>query len=113
MQASTGSAQTTITAASAQKNADLARQHIAALIFYSLLYFAFFSPAIFSDRLLAPNDGFLYYLPHYEMPLRLWNPYSMTGFPEFGDPQIMIWYLPRLLLSLIPGSWNLFVISAY
>src|ERR1051326_2542922 len=91
----------------------LTRQDLFALGFFVLLFLIFFSPAILSDHLLAPGDGALDYLPHYEMPLRLWNPYSMSGFPEFSDPQVMQWYLPRLLLSWIPGTWNFFVISAY
>jgi hypothetical protein len=89
------------------------RQHLPALIFFIALFSVFFSPAILEKRLLAPGDGWLYYLPHYELPHTLWDPGLMTGFPEMADPQVMTWYAPARLLSLIPGSWNWFVISAY
>jgi hypothetical protein len=89
------------------------RQHALALIFFIALFSAFYSPAILEKRLLAPGDGWLYYLPHYEMPHTLWDPDLMTGFPEMADPQVMNWYAPARLLSPIPGSWNCFVISAY
>jgi hypothetical protein len=89
------------------------RQHFWALIFFVALFSAFYSPAMLEKRLLAPGDGTLYYMPHYEMPHTLWDPDLMTGFPEMADPQVMYWYAPARLLSVIPGSWNWFVISAY
>ena len=89
------------------------RQHALALIFFVGLFSAFYSPAILEKRLLAPGDGWFYYLPHYEMPHTLWEPDLMTGFPEMADPQLMNWYVPARLLSVIPGSWNWLVISAY
>jgi len=89
------------------------RQHLLAFLFFCLLFAAFFAPVTLSHRLLAPGDGTAYYLPHYLMPLTLWNPNAMTGFPEIADPQTMKWYAPSILLSWIPGSWNVFVIAAY
>lgn len=88
------------------------RGHLFALAFFGCLYAAFFAPATLAGRFLAPNDGMLYYLPHFQMPLGIWDPNSMTGFPSFADPQLMTWYLPALL-SRVTGSWNLLVLSAY
>jgi hypothetical protein len=82
-------------------------------LFFAVLYAAFFAPATFSRQFLAPGDGRLYYMPHFGTPFTLWNPDSMTGYPSFADPQEMKWYAPALLLSQIPGSWNVFVILAY
>ncbi|HVP47533.1 MAG TPA: hypothetical protein VMT32_13150, partial [Bryobacteraceae bacterium] len=89
------------------------RQHVLVFLFFCIFFAAFFAPVTLSHRLLAPGDGTVYYLPHYLMPFTLWNPYAMTGFPEGADPQNMKWYVPSILLSWIPGSWNVFVIAAY
>jgi hypothetical protein len=88
------------------------RGHLFALAFFGCLYAAFFAPATLAGRFLAPGDGTLYYLPHFRMPLSIWDPNSITGFPSFADPQLMTWYLPALL-SRVTGSWNLLVLSAY
>src|ERR1700675_1774451 len=89
------------------------RQSLLVFLFFCIVFAAFFAPVTTSNGLLAPGDGKLYYLPHYQMPFTLWNPFAMTGFPEVADPQTMKWYAPNLLLSWIPGSWNAFVIAAY
>jgi hypothetical protein len=86
-----------------------------ALVFlgFSLLYGAFFSPVIFSGRLLAPGDGLIYYVPAFYGPKTLWTDLISAGYPLMADPQNMNWYPPAMLLSWIPGSWNAFVILAY
>lgn len=85
-----------------------------AVLFLAFLFFygLFFSPAWLDGRDLAPGDGLAFYRPNY-LPKTLWEPNLMTGFPVAADPQVMTWYPISLLLSWMPGTWNLFVISAY
>src|SRR5262245_33238790 len=82
------------------------------LAFYSLFYAAFFAPVCFANRLLAPGDGFLHYIPGFYAPLTLWTNFLHAGFPIAADPQIQSWYPLKLLYSQF-GTWNSFVISAY
>src|SRR5262245_46913712 len=82
------------------------------LVFYSLLYTLFFAPALLADRLLAPGDGILYYLPAFYAPRTLWTTLLLSGFPVSADPQIQSWYPLKYVFSYF-GSWNGFVISAY
>lgn len=84
-----------------------------AALFFAVFYICFFSPALFTGRELAPIDSFHFYYPHYNSPEKLWDPLLMTGYPALGDPQLMSWYPPALLLRRIPGSWNTFVLSGY
>lgn len=84
------------------------------LLFFTLLFFAFFSPVLFSgDHLLAPGDGLNYHVAAFYSPRVFWDTMLLGGTPLFADPQIMMWYPPEMILCLIPGSWNLFVVSAY
>jgi hypothetical protein len=83
------------------------------LLFFSLLFTLFFSPALFRGLLLAPGDGIPLFLPNFYSPKVLWDSLLFGGFPMVGDPQVMQWYPPALLFSLIHGSWNVFIISAY
>ncbi len=85
---------------------------LVALVF-SLFYTFFFSPVIFSGGVLAPGDGVVFYLPGFYGVRTLWTDLIWSGFPVAADPQIQTWYPPSLLFSLIPNSWNAFVISAY
>jgi hypothetical protein len=90
------------------------RAHLAALLFYVLLFLAFFGPALSRGLLLAPRgDGAGYYLPHYLAPRTTWSTTILSGFPVAADPEAMMWYPPRLLLSPIADSWNAFVIFGY
>ena len=82
------------------------------LSFYSLFFAAFFSPVCFANRLLAPGDGFVYYIPGFYAPLTLWTNFLHAGFPIVADPQIQSWYPLKLLYAQF-GAWNSFVISAY
>ncbi len=82
-------------------------------VFFCILFTIFFAPVIFSQRLLAPGDGITYYIPAFYSKRTLWTDMLMSGFPVAADPQIQTWYPLSLLFSLIPNSWNAFVISAY
>ncbi len=82
------------------------------IAFYSGLYLIFFSPVIFSNRLLAPGDGVHYYLPNFYLGKMFWDPLILSGFPVAADPQAMTWYPLSWMFSLL-GSWNGFVLSAY
>lgn len=79
---------------------------------YTLLFVLFFAPVLFSDYLLAPGDGILYFLPNFYARRVLWDASVWGGFPAVGDSQLMMWYPPALLFSLVK-SWNAFLLSAY
>ena len=80
---------------------------------YSVFFLLFFSPVVFSSHILAPGDGISYFLPNFYARSFLWDSSIWAGFPAVGDAQRMFWYPPALVLSLIPRSWDLFVIAAY
>jgi hypothetical protein len=84
-----------------------------ALAGYAVFFAIFFSPVVTRGGVLAPVDGFRFHYPHYWLPRALWDPNLATGFPVAADPQVMTWYPPAIVLSWVPHSWNLFVISAY
>jgi hypothetical protein len=95
-----------------------ARHVLLVVLFYSILFTLFFSPVLFYDSLLTPGggrlgDALLYHLTYFESKKLLWDTLLSAGFPMSADPQVMAWYPPSLLLSLVPGTWNLFVLSAY
>src|SRR5215210_6922916 len=72
------------------------------LLFFTLLFFAFFSPVLFSgDHLLAPGDGLNYHVAAYYSPRVFWDTMLLGGTPLFADPQIMMWYPPQMLLCMI------------
>jgi len=84
------------------------------VLFYSLLYLIFFSPAILRGTLLAVGvDAQNLYLPNFYSQKVTWDILLFGGFPMMADPQVMTWYPPAFILSLLPGTWNLFVIFAY
>lgn len=85
---------------------------LAVVLGFVVIYVCFFSPVIFGSRLLAPGDALAYYLPAY-IEHNLWEPLLWGGYPAAADPQTMTWYPLALVLSRIPGSWNVFVIAAY
>ena len=87
---------------------------VRAAVFFAAFYVCFFSPVLFSGKVLAPPpDATFFYYPHYNSPVHLWDPLLMTGYPAMADPQLMNWYPLALLLRLIPGSWNSFIVLAY
>ncbi|MCA1558567.1 MAG: YfhO family protein, partial [Acidobacteria bacterium] len=83
------------------------------LLFYSLLFLIFFSPALLSGSLIGPADNVFYHQPYFYAEKVLWDTMLSSGFPMMADPQVMTFYPPALLFSLLPNGWNLFVISAY
>ena len=83
------------------------------LLGYTLFFTLFFAPVLFSARVLAPGDGISYFLPSYYVRPTFWDASIWGGFPAVADAQRMFWYPPALLLSQIPRSWDLFIVSAY
>ena len=86
---------------------------LAVLFFFTALYTLFFSPALFSSRILAPGDGISFYLNTFYGARSLWADELFAGFPIGADPQSMTWYPPAWLFSGLGASYNAFVISAY
>jgi hypothetical protein len=79
---------------------------------YAAFAALFFSPVIFTDRLLAPGDGMIYFLPNFYAPHWPWDNSLWGGFPAVGDSQLMRWYPPALVFRSI-SSWHAFIVSAY
>jgi len=86
---------------------------LAVLVFYSLAFTVFFLPVILSGQLLAPGDGFNFHVPFYRIGQPLWQPLLWGGYPLAADPQAMAWYPVSAIFSLVPRSYNLFLIAAY
>lgn len=87
-------------------------------LFYTLLFGLFFSHGLLDLSYLPANRGLLgdalvAHLPYFLSEKLSWDPLISCGFPMIADSQAMSWYPPALMLSLIPGTWNIFVISAY
>lgn len=81
---------------------------------YAFLYLLFFAPVIFSNRLLAPGDGIIYFVPNFAAARVFWDPTIWGGFPAVGDAQLMLWYPPALFCSLFGAAgYQLFVLMAY
>lgn len=81
---------------------------------YTSLFVIFFAPVLFSGRTLAPGDGILYFLPNFAAPRVLWDLTIWGGFPAVGDSQLMLWYPPALLFSVLGvGGYQPFVLAAY
>jgi hypothetical protein len=101
--------------ASLQPSRRAALKHaLIVLIGFTLLYIIFFAPVIFSNRLLAPGDGIIYFLPNFAAPHVLWDTTIWGGFPAVGDAQLMLWYPPALLFSLFGAAgYQPFVLAAY
>ncbi len=91
------------------------RAHAACvLLSYALLYLLFFAPVLLSDRLLAPGDGIIYFLPNFAAPHVFWDTTIWGGFPAVGDAQLMMWYPPALLFSLFGAAgYQPFLLTAY
>ncbi len=87
--------------------------HLLVLLFYVVPFACWFSPVLFSGKILAPGDGLIEYVPNYLSPAALWEPSLGTGYPAAADPLTFTWYFPAILLSLIPKSYNAFAISGY
>ncbi len=90
------------------------RHALFVILFYSLLFLTFFSPVVFGGRLLAlGGDGLYIYLPNFYSSKVWWDTTTFAGFPMMADPEAATWYPPAALLSLLPGTWNVFIILAY
>jgi len=90
------------------------RHAFGVILFYSLLFLTFFSPVIFGGRILAiGGDGLYIYLPNFYSSKVLWDTMTFGGFPMMADPEAATWYPPAALLSLLPGTWNVFMILAH
>src|SRR5437879_2114207 len=90
------------------------RHTLFVILFYSLLFLAFFSPVVFGGRILAiGGDGLYIYLPNFYSSKVWWDTMTFGGFPMMADPEAATWYPPAALLSLLPGTWNIFMILAY
>lgn len=89
------------------------RHGLFVLLFFSLLFTLFFAPVLFHHALLAPGDGLLYHEAFFQSKKVLWDQMLGSGYPMTADPQVMAWYPPLLILSVVPGLWNVFVVSAY
>jgi hypothetical protein len=84
------------------------------VLFFTTLFVVFFSPSILRGAPLAVGaDGQNLYFPNFLGRKVFWDHMIFAGFPMMADPQAMTWYPPALLLSLIPGSWNLLILLAY
>jgi hypothetical protein len=84
------------------------------VLFYTFLFVAFFSPSLLRGAPLAVGaDGQHLYLPNFLGRKVFWDHMIFAGFPMMADPQVMTWYPPALLFSLVPGSWNPFILLAY
>jgi hypothetical protein len=90
------------------------KHSIMVLAGYTLLYLLFFSPVLFSNHLLAPGDGIIYFLPNFASPSVLWDQRIWGGFPAVGDSQLMTWYpLARFFSLFGEAGYQPFIISAY
>jgi hypothetical protein len=88
--------------------------HVALVVaFYAVVFTVFFSPVLFSHKILAPGDGFNFHAPFFYAGRTLWQPLLWGGYPLAADPQAMTWYPIALLFSLVPRSYDAFVVSAY
>jgi hypothetical protein len=86
---------------------------LAVPLFYALLFTLFFSPVIFTGRLLAPGDGTHFFVPNFYSPRVWWDALVWSGTPRFADPSAMFWYPPHLVCRLLPQGWNFLMLSAY
>lgn len=83
------------------------------VLFYSALYVGFFAPVLLTNHLLAPGDGGIYYLPTFYAERTFWETSILAGFPMAADQQTMTLYPLAFVFSLLPNSWNAFIVSAY
>lgn len=88
------------------------RHALAVVGFFSLLYTFFFSPVLFSEKLLAAGDGLVFHLPNFQSGIVIWDPLISGGFPVAADLQSCAWYPVWHLFRLL-SWWNGFVLSAY
>jgi len=80
---------------------------------FSALYTVFFSPILFSEKLLAPGDGITYFLPALYSAKTLWTDLIFAGYPIAAEPQNQTWYPLSFLFNSSPQLWNAYVVIAY
>jgi hypothetical protein len=89
-------------------------QHAALVVsFFTAVCLPWFSPVLLRGCLLAYGDSLRINLPAFAGPATLWNPYLMSGYPAFADPQMTLWYPLRWLLGHSEAWWNAYVLSAF
>jgi hypothetical protein len=79
---------------------------------FAVFFVAFFSPVIFSGKLLASADALVESVPAYFGPRHLWEPLILLGYPMYADPNQMYWY-PIAWLRFIPGTFNIFAMLPF
>lgn len=90
------------------------RHLLAVLAGYAMLYLFFFAPVIFSNRMLAPGDGIVYFVPNFAAARVFWDTTIWGGFPAVGDSQLMLWYPLALIFSTFGSAgYQPFVLAAY
>jgi hypothetical protein len=89
-------------------------QHcLVVLVFFIAFYSLWFIPSLLANHLLGPGDGIVQSFPAYSSPRTLWTTQLLGGFPVAADVTPQTWYPLSVLLSLLPNSWNAFIISSY
>ncbi|PWT89453.1 MAG: hypothetical protein C5B55_11375 [Blastocatellia bacterium] len=81
---------------------------------YSALYLLFFSPVLFSNHILAPGDGIIYFAPNFASTRVFWEQLIWGGYPSIADAQLMLWYPPAMLFSALGTfGYQPFILLAY
>ncbi len=78
---------------------------------YALLILAYFSPVVFSSRILAYDDAVKHYLPSFTVGPVLWS-FAAGGYPIYVDIQNMTFFPPKLLFQGL-GLLGLSLRAAY
>src|SRR5437660_239196 len=91
----------------------------ALLLIPALVPLVVFAPALVGHVLLAPDDGYLYYLPIHELTAHIWrsghlpswNPYQLSGAPLLAS-QAGAFYPLSALFLVLPAVYanNLFIV---
>jgi len=83
-----------------------------AVVMFLLAFSAFAHVLLRPWLLISGNDLLIYYFwEHFTREqlaggqLPLWNPYILSGYPAVGNPQVMIFYPPAMLLRLLPLNY--------
>jgi hypothetical protein len=80
---------------------------------YAIFFTAFFSPVLFSGKLLAPGDGVNFAAPFFYAERTLWQPLLWGGYPQAADPPTMTFSPVAWLFHALFHSFNAFVVAAY
>ncbi|HEY9792780.1 MAG TPA: YfhO family protein [Candidatus Obscuribacterales bacterium] len=89
-------------------------RHAALVILISAAAFvAYFSPVLFTGKLLAPSDALTAYVPAFMHGHSAWDLLILCGFPYLADPQVQAWYPTVLLRPLGVIGWNMSILMPY